>query len=41
MKDEKNSGLMTRTKVFALRTIRLYSALPKTTVAHRAPTKLE
>ena len=33
MKDEKNSGLMARTKAYALRIIRLYSALPKTTVA--------
>ena len=33
MKDEKSRDLIARTKSFALRIIRLYSALPKTTVA--------
>jgi four helix bundle protein len=33
MKDEKNADLMLRTKSFSLRIIRLYSKLPKSTVA--------
>ena len=33
MKDEKYRDLTARTRTFALRVIRLYSALPKTTVA--------
>jgi four helix bundle protein len=33
MKDEKNRVLMQRTKDFSLRIMRLYSKLPKSTVA--------
>lgn len=33
MKDEKEQDLKTRTKTFALRIIRLYTSLPKTTEA--------